>query len=139
MAVTRKPRRCTSLIASTASSTVPAWFTEASWRSRSPARHRPGELRRGLAVPVGPTPRGRDFPGQVRTPPKKPGKNASPEETARWEQHRHQQSSQRICVEHASAEPRQWRPLQRYPGRREYFEQTALAIAGLISDRTAAR
>ena len=81
----------------------------------------------------------RDFPAQVSAPPTKPGKHASPEETARWEQQRHQQSSQRICVEHAIAEPKQWRPLQRYLGRREHFEETVLAIAGLVSDRTAAR
>jgi hypothetical protein len=81
----------------------------------------------------------RDFPAQASAPPKKPGKHASPEETARWEQQRHQQSSQRICVEHAIAEPKQWRPLQRYLGRREHFEETALAIAGLVSDRAAAR
>ena len=81
----------------------------------------------------------RDFPGQVSAPPKKPGKNAPPEETASWEQRRHRQSSRRICIEHAIAEPKQRRPLQRYPGRREYFQETALAIAGLVSDRAAAR
>jgi DDE superfamily endonuclease/Helix-turn-helix of DDE superfamily endonuclease len=81
----------------------------------------------------------RDFPGQVGAPPKKPGKDAPPEETARWEQQRHQQSSRRICVEHAIAEPKQWRPLQRYLGRRDHFQETALAIAGLVSDRAATR
>ncbi len=81
----------------------------------------------------------RDFPGQVSAPPKKPGKNAPPEDTASWEQRRHQQSSQRICIEHAIAEPKQWRSLQRYLGRREHFQETALAIAGLVSDRAAAR
>jgi DDE superfamily endonuclease len=81
----------------------------------------------------------RDFPAQVSAPPKKPRKDASPEETARWEQERHQQSSERICIEHAIAEPKQWRTLQRWTGRREYFEDTALAIAGLVSDRAAAR
>jgi hypothetical protein len=81
----------------------------------------------------------RDFPGQVSAPPTKPRKDTAAEETTRWEQHRHQQSSQRICVEHAIAEPKQWRPLQRYLGRREHFEQTALAIAGLVSNRAAAR
>jgi len=59
--------------------------------------------------------------------------------TARWEQQRHQQSSQRICIEHAIAEPKQWRTMQRWIGRREYFEDTALAITGLVSDRAAAR
>ncbi len=81
----------------------------------------------------------RDFPGQVSAPPKKPRKHAPPEETASWDQLRHQQSSQRICVEHAIAEPKQWRALQRWIGRREYFQETALAIAGLVSDRAATR
>jgi hypothetical protein len=81
----------------------------------------------------------RDFPGQVSAPPKKPGKDTLPEATARWEQQRHQQSSARIAVEHAIAEPKQWRPLQRWTGRREYFQETALAIAGLVSDRAAMR
>lgn len=81
----------------------------------------------------------RDFPGQVSAPPKKPRKGAPPEQAARWEQQRHQQSSRRICVEHAIAEPKQWRSMQRWTGRREYFEPTALAIAGLVSDRAAAR
>jgi DDE superfamily endonuclease/Helix-turn-helix of DDE superfamily endonuclease len=81
----------------------------------------------------------RDFPGQVSAPPAKPRKDASPEQTTRWEQQRHQQSSQRICVEHAIAEPKQWRTMQRWTGRREYFQETALAIAGLVSDRAAER
>ena len=81
----------------------------------------------------------RDFPAQVSAPPKKPGKNAAPEDTASWEQHRHQQSSQRICIEHTIAEPKQWRTMQRWIGRRQYFQETALAIAGLVSDRAATR
>jgi DDE superfamily endonuclease/Helix-turn-helix of DDE superfamily endonuclease len=81
----------------------------------------------------------RDFPGQVSAPPKKPCKDAPPEETPSWEQQRHQQSSQRICIEHAIAEPKQWRSMQRWTGRREHFEDTALAIAALVSDRAAAR
>ena len=81
----------------------------------------------------------RDFPGQITAPPKKPGKDATPSQAAGREAARKQQSSRRICVEHAIAEPKQWRTLQRYTGRREYFEDTALAIAGLVSDRTAQR
>jgi hypothetical protein len=81
----------------------------------------------------------RDFPAQVSAPPKKPGKNAPPDDLTRWEQQRHTQSSARICVEHAIAEPKQWRPLQRWTGRRDYLQETALAIAGLVSDRAAAR
>ena len=81
----------------------------------------------------------RDFPGQVSVPPKKPGKNAPSEDTARWEQQRHQQSSERICVEHAIAEPKQCRTQQRWIGRREHYGSTTRAIAGLVSDRCAAR
>jgi hypothetical protein len=81
----------------------------------------------------------RDFPAQVSAPPKKPGKNAPPEDLPVWEQQRHQQSSARICVEHAIAEPKQWRPLQRWTGRRDHLQETALAIAGLVSDRAATR
>ena len=81
----------------------------------------------------------RDFPAQVSAPPKKPGKDAPPEAAARWDQQRHAQSSARICVEHAIAEPKQWRPLQRWTGRRDYLPETALAIAGLVSDRAATR
>jgi len=79
------------------------------------------------------------FPGQVQAPPLKPKKDAPPEETAAYEEQRHKQSSERICVEHANAELKQWRPLQRYLGRREDFDETFLAVAGLVSDRAAAR
>jgi len=81
----------------------------------------------------------KEFPDQVQAPPLKPKKNASPEETAEYEARRHEQSSQRICVEHANAEHKQWRPLQRYLGRREHFDETYAAIAGLVSDRAAER
>jgi DDE superfamily endonuclease len=81
----------------------------------------------------------RQYPGQVHAPPLKPKAGAPPDETARWEQSRKAQSSQRICVEHANAEHKQWRSLQRYTGRRDYYEQTHLAIAGLVSDRAARR
>jgi hypothetical protein len=57
----------------------------------------------------------------------------------RLQQAQHQQSSRRICVEHAVAEHKQWRPLQRWIGRREYYGEVYLAIAGLVSDRAARR
>lgn len=79
------------------------------------------------------------FPDQVQAPPKKPGKDAPAEDITAWEEARKEQSSERICVEHANAEHKQWRPLQRYIGRREYYDETHLAIAGLVSDRTAER
>ncbi len=81
----------------------------------------------------------RDFPGQVSAPPKKPPKDAAPEQITGYEQRRKAQSSQRICVEHAIAEPKQWRPLQRCTGRREYFDETMHAITALVSDRCAER
>jgi hypothetical protein len=81
----------------------------------------------------------RQFPGQVCAPPLKPKAGAPPDEAARWEHSRKTQSSQRICVEHANAGHKQWRSLQRYTGRRDYYDQTHLAIAGLVSDRTARR
>jgi len=81
----------------------------------------------------------RQFPGQVTAPPLKPGKDTPPGEAACWETRRKTQSSQRICAGHASAEHKQWRTLQRYTGRREYYDQTHLAIASLVSDRAASR
>lgn len=81
----------------------------------------------------------KQFPDQVQAPPKKPGKDALAADVTAWEQARKQQSSERICVEHANAEHKQWRTLQRYIGRREYYDDTHLAIAGLVSDRTAMR
>ncbi|WP_324605831.1 hypothetical protein [Streptomyces sp. NRRL B-24484] len=52
---------------------------------------------------------------------------------------RRRQSSDRICIEHTNAELRQWRPLQRYTGRREDYADTYRAIASLVSDRSARR
>ncbi|WTE65685.1 transposase [Streptomyces sp. NBC_01615] len=66
------------------------------------------------------------FPDQVQAPPKKPGKDVPAEVVKAWEKARKQQSSERICVEHANAEHKQWRPLQRYIGRREYYDETHL-------------
>jgi len=81
----------------------------------------------------------REFPDQVQAPPLKPGKDATPGEIAAYDTQRHQQSSERICVEHANAGHKQWRTLQRYLGRREDFDETFLAVAGLVSDRAAER
>jgi len=81
----------------------------------------------------------RDFPGQITAPPKKLGKDATPSQVTEREAARKRQSSRRICIEHVIAKPKQWRTLQRYTGRREYFQDTALAIGGLVSDRCANR
>ena len=79
------------------------------------------------------------FPDQVHAPPPKPSKDAPAKQIAVYEAARKQQSSRRICVEHAIAEPKGWRSLQRWIGRREYYAQTHLAVAGLVSDRAARR
>src|SRR5204863_4263707 len=76
-----------------------------------------------------------EFPDQVQAPPLKPKKDAPPEETAAWDEQRHRQAAERICVQHANAEHKQGRTLQRYLGRREDFDETYLAVAGLVSDR----
>jgi hypothetical protein len=81
----------------------------------------------------------KEFPGQVQAPPLKPRKDAPPEEAAAWDADRHKQSSERICVEHANAGHKQWLVLQRYLGRREDFNETYTAVAGLVSDRAAER
>jgi hypothetical protein len=79
------------------------------------------------------------FGDQVHAPPPKPSKNAPAEQIGVYEAARKQQSSRRICVEHAIAEPKQWRSLQRWIGRRDYYAQAHLAVAGLVSDRAARR
>ncbi|MFB7916059.1 transposase family protein [Streptomyces sp. NPDC056061] len=101
-------------------------------------RHRPtvraevDEGYRGLA---------NKFPHQISAPPRKPKDlDGGPlSERHAWREMRRRQSSRRICVEHANAEHRQWRPLQRYTGRREDYGATHRAIAGLVSDRAAKR
>jgi hypothetical protein len=81
----------------------------------------------------------RDHPGQVSVPPGKPAKDAPPQAVQAWEQARHTQSSTRICVEHAIADSKNWRPLQRWNGRRQDLPETIQAIGSLVSDRAAAR
>ncbi|MFE5140355.1 transposase family protein [Streptomyces fagopyri] len=82
-----------------------------------------------------------EFPGQISAPPRKPKGTGNTPLTERygWREMRRRQSSRRICVEHANAEHRQWRPLQRYTGRREEYAETHRAIASLVSDRAAQR
>src|SRR6266542_4173051 len=76
------------------------------------------------------------FPTQVSVPPLPPAKDAPPDTIIAYKQARTLQSSRRICIEHAIAEHKQWRPLQRYLGRRAAYPETYLAIAALVSDRS---
>ncbi|MCZ4126215.1 transposase [Streptomyces sp. H39-S7] len=82
-----------------------------------------------------------EFPNQVSAPPRKPKDidNAPLTERYGWREMRRRQSSRRIRVEHANAEMRQWRPLQRYTGRRDSYHEIHQAVAGLVSDRAAKR
>ena len=81
----------------------------------------------------------KDHPGQVIAPPLKPKKDAPPDEIAAYEAIRKAQSSQRIPAEHAIAAIKWWRTLQRFAGRRDALPETIRAVAGLASDRAAAR
>ncbi|MBT2401643.1 transposase family protein [Streptomyces sp. ISL-100] len=81
----------------------------------------------------------KEFPDQVSAPPKKPADEACDGDRYAWQEARRRQSSARICVEHTNAELRQWAPLRRFTGRRDTYAETHLAIAGLVSDRSAQR
>jgi hypothetical protein len=81
----------------------------------------------------------RDFPGQVSGPPKKPGKDAGPSERNMSDHARRRQSQQRIMVEHANAEIKQWRSLQRWTGDRDDLPEVIAAVGALVSDRAAKR
>lgn len=77
----------------------------------------------------------RDHPSQVTAPPPKPDPAAPLARHLEWQTARKAQSSQRIPVEHAIAEAKRWRVLQRFTGRRELLPETINAIAGIVSDR----
>ncbi|WP_051877057.1 transposase family protein [Streptomyces natalensis] len=75
-----------------------------------------------------------ELPDQVSAPPKKPKNDAPLREQYAWRERRRRQSSDRICVEHANVELRQWRPLQRCTGRREDYAEAHRVIASLVSE-----
>jgi len=81
----------------------------------------------------------RDFPNQVGAPPKKPDKDAGPSENNFYDHARRRQSQRRIMVEHANAEIKQWRSLQRWTGDRDDLPEVLAAIGALVSDRSAKR
>ncbi|WP_243706288.1 transposase family protein [Micromonospora sp. KC721] len=61
-------------------------------------------------------------------------KFAAAERIAAHDAARKRHSSQRIRVEHVIGHLKNWRILARYHGRREHFDATIRAIAGLLSD-----
>lgn len=81
----------------------------------------------------------KEFPGQVTVPPRKPKDDACDGEKRAWHEARRRQSSGRICIEHTNAELRQWAPLRRFTRCRDTYAETHLAIASLVSDRSARR
>lgn len=81
----------------------------------------------------------RDFPGQVSAPPKKPAADAGLSERNFYDHARRRQSQRRIMVEHANAEVKQWRSLQRWTGQRGDLPEVIAAIGALVSDRSAKR
>lgn len=82
----------------------------------------------------------KEFPEQISAPPRKPKGDDGPlGERCAWREMRRRQSSRRICVEHANAEQKQWRPLPSFLGRRESYAATHRAVAALVSDRAAQR
>jgi hypothetical protein len=105
-------------------------FIAEQFRTRPTVRARVDSGYQGLA---------KEFPDQVSAPPKKPADEACDGDKYAWQEARRRQSSARICVEHTNAELRQWAPLRRFTGRRDTYAETHLAIAGLISDRSAQR
>ncbi|MEV4418331.1 hypothetical protein [Catellatospora sp. NPDC049609] len=78
----------------------------------------------------------KSHPGQVEAPPLKLRPGAAEPYRIAYEHKRKDQSSRRIAVEHAIAELKWWRVLQRFTGRRELLPQTVDAVAALVSDRT---
>jgi hypothetical protein len=81
-----------------------------------------------------------EFPDQISAPPRKPKDGDGPlTGQYAWRERRRRQSLRRICVEHAIAEHRCWRVLQRYTGRREHYGEIHRAVAGLVFDRAARR
>ncbi|GAB2897293.1 hypothetical protein GCM10027074_75760 [Streptomyces deserti] len=78
-----------------------------------------------------------EFPDQVTAPPKKPKDDVPEGDRRAWREMRRRQS-RRIVVEHANAEMRQWRLLQRYTGRRKDYAESHRA-ARRTTSRTVRR
>ncbi|MGX7673771.1 transposase family protein [Plantactinospora sp. DSM 117369] len=77
----------------------------------------------------------RTHAGQGTAPPLKLRPGAPSARQVQWEAERKQRSSQCFPVEHAIAELKWWRQLQRFTGRGELLPETMDAVAGLVSDR----
>ncbi|GGK30043.1 transposase [Streptomyces camponoticapitis] len=78
----------------------------------------------------------RDHRGQALTPPRKLRPGAIAPFVEHRERKRHDHSSRRITVEHALADHKRCKQLQRWTHRRDRNPDTYQAIATLVSDRT---
>ena len=79
-----------------------------------------------------------DHPDQILAPPRKPKKDAPPDQVTAYESARKAQPSQRIPAEHAIATIKWWRTLQRFTGHRDALPNIIRAVTGLAADRAAA-
>ncbi|MER6481205.1 transposase family protein [Streptomyces filamentosus] len=77
----------------------------------------------------------RDHRGKALTQPRKLRPGATLPFLEHNERQRHEHSSQRTTVEHALADHKRWKQLQRWIHRRDRLPDTYRAIAGLVSDR----
>jgi hypothetical protein len=80
-----------------------------------------------------------DHPNQVIAPPRKPKQGAPAGEVGAYQAAGKAQSSHRIPAEHAIAELKWWRQLQRFTGRRDVLPELIQAVTSLVCDRAAAR
>jgi hypothetical protein len=78
----------------------------------------------------------RDHRGKALTQPRKLRPGATLPFLEHNERQRHEHSSQRITVEHALADHKRWKQLQRWTHRRDRLPDTYQAIATLVSDRS---
>ncbi|MGQ4483241.1 transposase [Streptomyces sp. SAS_276] len=78
----------------------------------------------------------RDHRGKALTQPRKLRSGATLPFFEHNERQRHDPSSQRITVEHALADHKRWRQLQRWTYRRDRLPDIYQTIATLVSDRS---
>ncbi|GGU63569.1 hypothetical protein GCM10010274_60450 [Streptomyces lavendofoliae] len=76
----------------------------------------------------------KDHRGQALTQPRKLRPGATRPFLEYNERQRHEHSSQRITVEHALADHKRWKQLQRFTHRRDCLPDTYQAIATLVSE-----
>lgn len=79
------------------------------------------------------------FPARSAARRRSPAPTRGPASRTLYDHARRRQSQRRIMVEHANAEVKQWRSLQRWTGDRDDLPEVIAAIGALVSDRAAKR